>query len=273
MPKKASSKVIESNRKKFALVNSMTSEDISVDALQVAAAYQRGLKTSSSNHIAKHFAPEAFGTLTVGRRKNGSMWVVDGQTRQYAAVLLGMETVPCRVFKSRGSRHEATVFRQVNSQRGISKPDQFRALLTEKEPQSLEIESIVKAVGFKIAFSKSNRWDQINCITTLQKLFNWGVLGSTLRTVKDSWEEHEENRSTGTTILEGIGRFIVKYGDTVDQDHLVKRLSETSVAFIFSQCETICLQGGSRAKAVVPVLVSIYNKNKRKNKIGDELNA
>jgi len=67
--------------------------------------------------IAKKFDWSAFGVLFVMRRPDGSDYVVDGGLRLLAASMRGdIKRVPCMVYKSRGKRHEASVFMARNGQ-------------------------------------------------------------------------------------------------------------------------------------------------------------
>jgi hypothetical protein len=60
--------------------------------------------------IAAKFNWQAFGTLIVGQRSDGSYWIVDGMQRYRICVMLHVPIVPCTVFPSAGYQHEAQVF-------------------------------------------------------------------------------------------------------------------------------------------------------------------
>ena len=60
--------------------------------------------------ISAKFNPQAFGTLIVGQRSDGSYWIVDGMQRYRICVMLHVAIVPCTVFPSAGYEHEAQVW-------------------------------------------------------------------------------------------------------------------------------------------------------------------
>ena len=75
---------------------------INVDDLNIAESYQRTIVPARVNRIAKEIDPDAFGSLTVGERRDQTLWVVDGFQRLTAARKLGINSVPCDVFQSEG---------------------------------------------------------------------------------------------------------------------------------------------------------------------------
>ena len=75
---------------------------IAVEELNISDAYQRTIVQARANRIAKNLDQDAFGSLTVGQRNDGSFWVVDGMQRLTAARKLGIAMVPCDVFQSEG---------------------------------------------------------------------------------------------------------------------------------------------------------------------------
>ena len=85
--------------------------------------YQRGpVSAAKILRMAKKFDLAAVGTVTVGERKDGSLWVVDGQQRTLAAKkrqeLAGdIDALDCVVFQSEGWDHEARVFTTMNTER------------------------------------------------------------------------------------------------------------------------------------------------------------
>ena len=60
-------------------------DTLDVADLQVdSGSYQRALQKRLVGSIRDDFVPAGLGVLTVGRREDGSLWVVDGQTRAAA---------------------------------------------------------------------------------------------------------------------------------------------------------------------------------------------
>jgi hypothetical protein len=146
---------------------------ISVDDLNISDAYQRTIVPSRVSRIAKNLDQDAFGSLTVGQRRDGSYWVVDGMQRLTAARKLGIGMVPCDVFDSEGQEHEARVFRLKNRERtNVSSVSLFRAQLTEGDEQSMEIERVVRKAGLKLALKEEGcGWPYVRAVKALERSF------------------------------------------------------------------------------------------------------
>lgn len=94
--------------------NSCKIEWLDLKELRIGS-YQRSASPRHVNGIVRDYCAEAFGILIVGKRKDGTLWVVDGYARYRAALKLGLETVPCHVISSKGVSHEAGLFCQLNN--------------------------------------------------------------------------------------------------------------------------------------------------------------
>ena len=54
---------------------------ICISDLNISHTYQRTVKRTVVAKIKKQYDSAAFGTIIVGERKDGSLWVVDGQAK------------------------------------------------------------------------------------------------------------------------------------------------------------------------------------------------
>lgn len=102
--------------------------------------------------IASEFNWEAFGSLTVAEREDGSLYVVDGQQRLVAAKKRGdIPCVPCTVFQSRGRDWEARAFKLVNQCRSpVSAFDKYAVAVTAKLEPERSIEAWLESYGMKV---------------------------------------------------------------------------------------------------------------------------
>ena len=137
---------------------------LNVDELNVCESYQRTVRTAGVNKIVKNFDRDALGTLCVGKRKDGSLWIVDGQQRWTALKKLGVKRVPCDVFESSGPSHEARIFRHKNKDRtGVNAVTIFKALLTEQNEDAVALLAAVESAGFKLTRENLNYSAEAMC--------------------------------------------------------------------------------------------------------------
>src|SRR4051812_2847028 len=128
-------------------------EVIPLDELGVDAAYQRPL-TSFWVTVRDNFKPALVGTLVVSERKNGSKWIIDGQTRWSAMCDQpegSLNGAPCLVYEGLSKAQEADLFGELQTQRrGMRTYHRFRAQLVAKKPEALGIAKVVKQAGFEL---------------------------------------------------------------------------------------------------------------------------
>lgn len=127
---------------------------ISVEDLIVDHAYQRDeVSDKNTLSIARNFNWSAFGTLTIMRRKDGTLVVVDGQQRLLASKRRGdIKKVPCVVFDSEGTVGEARAFLAHNTaNRPVSAVCKFKAAVLAGRDPEREINRWICAHGLRIA--------------------------------------------------------------------------------------------------------------------------
>jgi len=133
-------------------------EMVDVSHLKVDTIYQRDGKDISQTNIldiARNFTWESFGAILVMRRKNGLMYVVDGQHRVEATKRRGDITeAPAIVFDSDGPIEEARAFyRRSTSIKPISSFTKFKARIASNENPETEIYEWLNRNGLQIAES------------------------------------------------------------------------------------------------------------------------
>jgi len=153
---------------------------IPIDSIRIASVYQREvLKKNKVSSIVKRFKPESFGTLVIGKRRDGTWWCVDGMHRLEAARQLNMKHVPCSVFMSDGEHHEAQVFVDLNCERtSVNQVDIFRAALCQGEPDTVAIQKILEDRNLAVASSSGK--NNIKAAAALRAIYKKGSLHDVL---------------------------------------------------------------------------------------------
>lgn len=209
---------------------------VPVDQLRVDhEAYQRFVKPALVQKIVGNFNPVAFGPLLVGRRQDGSMWVVDGQNRLEAAKAMGFETVVCDVFDSRGRQDEAQAFTDANTCSRISTIDHFRARLIQGERIACEVDAALGKYGLEVALNgKGTRWPRLCAVGPLLTLCDKHGAEAVQRVVLTivNGLEHD-TASLHMTVIGGLCEFFSKWPEAQDQrliDVLKRRNARGSAA-------------------------------------------
>lgn len=171
-----------------------------------ADSYQRPTTPARVNKIAKLFDVDMFGFLTVGKRVDGSLYVVDGLTRlsalrkaSYAPwVERGAQYAPCVVFESHGLEHEAHRFEALNgseNKRNATAYDSWRANVDKGEKYNhvaYQCGLVLDAVGIKVG--RGRAVNQTSAVSRIQQMFKRSpdMLSDVLTFAKNTWRGEPE---------------------------------------------------------------------------------
>lgn len=127
--------------------------------LVIDGKYQRELGRANWNSIRKiagAFEWSKFSAVLVAPIEGGRFAVVDGQHRAHAAVMVGIESVPCIVVPM-NDVEQAASFAVVNGNTIKVTPFQiYRAALIAEEPWALQIKSVCEAAGCQCMVSNGS---------------------------------------------------------------------------------------------------------------------
>jgi hypothetical protein len=165
-------------------------EVVTLGQLQVPS-YQRG-QVSSYRNIRNNFDINQFDVLTVCRRKDRSLWIVDGLQRYSARLDLTGENTPVfvRVVSGLDIAGEVALFERLNRNR--VRVSSFAILSAQREaaePKAVELFEVVESLGLKIGASHGA--GVVGSPTQLIEIQQWPnglvILREALSIVMDTW--------------------------------------------------------------------------------------
>lgn len=217
-------------------------EYLSADQIGVDEAYQRVVNPRQVSKITKKFDPDLFGVLLISQRDGGDYFVIDGQHRLNAMILMekGSEPLPCLVYTHLTLETEAKIFGLVNKERLYLSPQYtFRAQLIAKDPEALAIKGTVEQYGYHLNFWKplpgdegSEMWRQegmISAIGEVRKLsssYRMDMLGLVLSYCRDAWGT--EAVGISANVMRGMAQFLNAYHGRFEEKRLLDILSNTT---------------------------------------------
>jgi hypothetical protein len=260
-----------------AATESYTEEEIAVDKLEIDRAVQReGLTSSVVAKIVKNYDEASIGFLTVSRRKNGALVIIDGQHRWRATQIHtdNMGTLWCRVFTGLTLSEESQMFLNLNNTTKPAYFDKFRVVQNTPSPEGARNQNIVElahAFGYEVA--RTAGVNHINAVMSCVKLYDMSakherepnLLLMTLKTISRAWGNNEPYNVQGP-IIEGIGYMWDEYGDRLDLEVLVSVMQDyqgQARTLLAEAGQMAALQKGRKSMAVAHLLVEAYNKVKR----------
>ncbi|NCC85468.1 MAG: hypothetical protein EOM03_15270 [Clostridia bacterium] len=248
--------------------------DINIDT-----SYQRNISDSRISTIAKSWQWEAFGRLLVGKREDGRLFIIDGQHRLLAARRRSdVANLPCVVFHSKGSDHEANVFLVTNTARGpMTTLQRFKALLIIGDPIAIAIKDTAEALGLTIPEKSGGSKRQmgkdrnLNCIEALMAA--WKTNPQDAERCLVLCQEISNGYAITKDMFSGIfhlNQKMKKVGDSIF--NYKEKLKASGYVEIMSTIKNqqIVLGYGGHIVAAAGVL-AVINKSKRKKVIIEEL--
>lgn len=234
----------------------------------VWAQAQRGLNERKVDGMVKEFDPDAFGVLvTTLPNGNGVHHVIDGQHRaETIRRMYGLsEMVPCQVLNAKGPQEAAAIWRKINGAR--TKPhilDDFRVAVTAGEPAHVEVDALLRGLGYKIAFdSGAGTISAIAACMAIHRQHGAGVLKDALLVIQGTWGK--ERDSVHNNIVRGYAEMLAKHGKNVDRKRLVDRVAKqyTPARLIGAAKTAREMFRGTITDNVIRVLVNTYNHGLR----------
>lgn len=126
---------------------------IEIDKLVVDTTYQRQIGkrgTVNVNHIAENFDWSKFAPVIVAPVEGGQFAIVDGQHRTTAAMLRGLERVPCQVVQADRSK-QAAAYAAVNGNITKTTAQQlYHAKIAAGYPEALQLSEVCAIAGVEI---------------------------------------------------------------------------------------------------------------------------
>lgn len=236
-------------------------EALLIDDLRVDPVYQRDVSADLTQKMASEWDMTIAGTITVSRRGNGDLYIVDGQHRAVAAKLAGETHILAQVLTGLGQQTEAQMRLRGNVRRGDKAMERFRAQVAAKNPESLAIVQICEE--FETRVNSSPEKDHgINSVAAVENLYrqDHGVLLTrTFEVIQRSFGNVHGANSTGN-VLKGIGWFLHAHAGELDVNRLAEKLSMTGADQMDRRCRTMAaVMGGALWVNWYRSAVEVYN--------------
>jgi len=126
---------------------------IEIDKLVVDTTYQRQISRRGAeniNQIAENFDWSKFAPVIVAPLEGGQFAIVDGQHRTTAAMLRGLEQVPCQVVQADRSK-QAAAYAAVNGNVTKTTAQQlYHAKVAARDSQALQLSEVCAIAGVEI---------------------------------------------------------------------------------------------------------------------------
>lgn len=212
-------------------VPDVTFELIPIKNLVSNQDYQRMLSETHIKKALAEFDVYQINPVKVSRR-GGINYVFDGQhTIEIVAAESGSRETPvwCMIYDDLAYKEEAHIFAdQQKNVKKLTPYETFVAHIEAGDAKQAMIKAVVESYGLRI--TPSQQANGIAAITALEYIYDkygQNILDSAIHLAVATWEG--ERYSLSGTMLKGIARILVTYGDSINEDTFVEKLSKMSV--------------------------------------------
>lgn len=247
---------------------------VAVADLKIDPQAQRSLNEKRAQMIADALVPEALGSIVVSQRPSGEYYVVDGMHRKRVCELVGLDTMTAEVHRGLTQQEEAILFLIKN--RESNKPnalDEYKVGLTAGLPLFVDTDKVLDAHGLEMGSTTSSSIGAVAGVLRITENYGPEVLDRTLTVAEGAW-----GRAATTwdgMLLGGIGMFLGKHGDVVNDADLAMKIAKTGPAGAWvGKVHALASGGGlhnsgtgSRVSTCYGLIKSVWNKGKTKNRI------
>lgn len=229
--------------------------------------YQRPL-TSFVETVAAEYDPALLGCLIGSERPEGTVAVIDGQTRAEAMRRNAETHAPFLIYTGLSLAQEAGLFADLQTKRrGMASYLRFRSALIARRPEATAIAQIVRDAGFELGVDMTPH--TVKAIAALEKVYRRDTDGELLRTVMGviarAWPNPDTEGRVSGDMIGGLGVFLSKERN-VDVDRLVDRLSAVDPRTVRHRANALQEGSGSgtggRAAYMADAILGIYMRGK-----------
>ncbi|MFJ2371257.1 DUF6551 family protein [Streptomyces sp. NPDC087769] len=198
--------------------------EVEVSGLYIDPQAQRTLNERRAQKIATNLISAAVGSIVLSQREDGRRYIVDGQHRWRACALAGIATLRAEIHYGLTQAQEAMLFLIRNRESHKPRPrDEYHVGLTGGVPVYVDTEMILKKHSLTLGSTSVHSVGAVAGVLGIVDRYGATALDRTLTVSEAAW-----GRTADTwdgLLLGGIGMFIGRWGDHVDDQELARKLS------------------------------------------------
>ncbi|MGC5001163.1 DUF6551 family protein [Streptomyces sp. DT203] len=244
--------------------------EVAVSDLKIDPQAQRTLNEGRAQRIAENIVPEAIGLIMLSQRDDGGLYIVDGQHRARACQLAGIHTVMAEIHHGLTQDQEAILFLIKNRESHKPKPiDEYHVGLTGGVSLFVDTDRVLKKNNLTLGSTSTNGVGAVSGVLRITERFGAPILDRTLWVAEAAFDRSAE--TWDGMILGGIGQFLGRWGDIVDDKELARKMLAMGTAAkwraeILSQSSRGGFNNsgtGSRVTTAYRLVVKAWNKGRR----------
>lgn len=206
-------------------------ERIAAKELMVDPEVQRVLDQNRVDGIVADFDENALGVITVNRRTDNTIHVIDGWHRRMALVELdrGDYEMEATVYDGLDKSLEAAMFRRLNNTRRVHPLDLFRVRVVEGDQTAVELWDLITSYGFQI--QNGARANAFSAVSAVENIYlgpkkeerRLALVRRALDIIVAAWGT--DSYGAKAELLKGLCLVLERHGEAVDDKRLTAKLA------------------------------------------------
>jgi uncharacterized protein DUF6551 len=235
---------------------------VKLDDLNVDRSYQRDISMALVEQIKNNWDEIASELILVSERKNGKLYIINGQHRTAAARLVGVTKIWARVVQGLNSAQEAALRLKTNVRLTDKPLERFRAQLAAGDPESHAIVKLLERFGTKVNMTVDPK-EGINAVSSIEGLYrvdDGATLQETLEFIQAIWGTPGGKHATAA-VMRSVAWFLLKHSDTANMERAQAQLKGMGIAAFDRHARTVgATMGGTLWLNYYRSLVELYNE-------------
>jgi hypothetical protein len=247
-------------------------ERVSVAALLVdyappyGSGYARPLSDGRLRQLRHEWDPLAVSPLTLSRRSDNSLWVIDGNHRRVVGFEKGMIQLPAMVHSGLERTQEADLYTKLGTVLGQTPWTRFQAKLAALDPVSHDIVRITRNHGLEVN-GEIGGGGRIRAVARLEWIYARSgpeALDWVLAFLSTAFEPSAD--SVAEMVLEGTFGFYARYHELVDRDQIARIVGSAGIAAWYDRAASIWqrVDVGPRSNTFGHAIADMVNDTWRK---------
>lgn len=244
-----------------------TTEKIPVRLLIRDERVQRALIAARVRRLKDDLDLDGIGVVTVSRRSNGDLVLLDGGHRCAALMEAGMGDweITAHIYDGLSLSEEARLFRKLNNTRRSTAYDDFKVGVVEGDAECVDIDATVAKHDLKVV--NQSRDKTVRAVDKLRRIYRSGgaeLLSDTLGVALGAWGATSD--ATEGDVLHGISQVLNRYGTEIDRPALIRKLAKHPggpLALRGDAKGLMRFNKVSAARAVALIVLDDYNRGRR----------
>lgn len=202
--------------------------------------YARPLSEHRLKQLRQHWDPLAVSPLTISRRPDNTLWVIDGNHRRVVAYEKGMMQLPAMVHTGLERATEADLYTKLGTVLGQTPWTRFQAKLVAGDEAARDIVKIAQRYDLEINGYYGNQDGHVAAIARVEWIYarggseglNWvfAFLGEAFGDTREAYGEMQ---------LEGTFGFWVRYADRVSRDEAARIIGAAGINAWYDRAASI----------------------------------